>query len=155
MAILNKKKLTWVLLIFIGTFRCFYDLLFFPEQMNYFSWISPRPNVFSGLNYAEKKILTLTFSDETQLSFNYLSPEQWPLKANLLISYNTLIHALDRPYKINADLWQTIIRKNFCSEYKYKILKEFISEKNIKKIKLTVFTPQEKIKTVRELDCIN
>jgi hypothetical protein len=144
-------------LVFLGLFRCLYDLIFIPQQLAAGAWIAPRPHVFTASSYAREKQLDIETETAGTLSYNFLSEKYWPLKPSLLIFQNTLIHCLERPDLITVSKWKTMINYHFCSkdetqsEVKTEILKQ-----GVKKITLKMLNPRnQKNEIIREYECLN
>ncbi len=111
-------------LVGLGCVRCLYDLLFFPEQLRYVSWLAPRPQVFVESHYLWMKHMHLKYASGEVVRLDLSSASEWPLSGFPLVSYYTLVHCLDRPQLMRRELCLPIIRRHFCdSEYRFSRVK--------------------------------
>lgn len=108
-----RSSIFWCL-IFLGCFRCVYDLVFFPSRFQSLSWLSPRPQVFVDSHYLQKQRLRLNYRNGSFVELNLNTVAEWPLEGIPLISYYTLVHCLDRPQMMSSDLCLPNLKFHFC-----------------------------------------
>lgn len=137
----------------MGLSRCFVDGVSYPANVEWLIWLAPHPHVFVDRHYLLKKKLVVVSKGGGEHVYTLDSEEQWPLAPRFLFLNYTLIHCFDRPQRMDASVWKSVVGHYFCrKDTARRYLKSELQKIEIDRVAAYVETGGE-LRLAREVIC--